>query len=298
MRVIEGAPNERRSTPLEEAYAHFRLDRQGMPVSPATLQLYEHTIGRFLRWMREHHADVRRFEDLDVFVVRQYRAELAARPGLRGREIQPETLSGVDRALRTFFRWAAAEGYPVAPRILQLPKVRVPWKEPTLFHVHQMREIVAACNPKLPQEELAVRILVGSGVRRAELCGLAVQGPDGLPDLMLDSLDRAVVELRIRGDAGAKGKRARRVPVVPKLGAEIKRYVARHRPEVAYPNLLINGDGRPYGLWGVDAIMDRLSERVGYRYMRMAFGTPSRRLRRSWAGISSGCRSPWGMRTT
>ena len=72
MRVIEGALNERRSTPLEEAYAHFRLDRQGMPVSPATLRLYEHTIGRFLRWLCEHHAQVRRFEDLDVFVVRRY----------------------------------------------------------------------------------------------------------------------------------------------------------------------------------------------------------------------------------
>jgi integrase len=265
MRVIEGALNERRSTPLEEAYAHFRMDRQGMPVSPATLRLYEHTIGRFLRWLREHHPEVPRFEDLDVFVVRQYRAELAARPGLRGREIQPETLSGADRALRTFFRWAAAEGYPVAPRILQLPKVRVPWKEPTLFHLRQMREIAAACNPRLPQEALAVRILVGAGVRRAELCGLAVLGPDGLPDLMLDSLDRGVVELRVRGEAGAKGKRARRVPVVPKLGAEIKRYVARHRPDVAYPNLLINEAGRPYGLWGVDAVMDRLSERVGFR---------------------------------
>jgi hypothetical protein len=32
--------------------------------------------------------------------------------------------------MRTFFRWAVAEGYPVAPRILQMPKVRVPWKEP------------------------------------------------------------------------------------------------------------------------------------------------------------------------
>ncbi len=75
-----------------------------------------------------------------------------------------------------------------------------------------------------------MRILVGAGVRRAELSGIAIQGPDGLPDLMLDSFDRGVVELRIRGDAGAKGRRARRVPIVMKLGAEIKRYVARFRP--------------------------------------------------------------------
>ena len=63
---------------------------------------------------------------------------------------------GADRTLRTFFRWADAEGYAVAPRILSLPKVRVPWKEPTLFHVSQLRDILAACNPRMPQEGLAV----------------------------------------------------------------------------------------------------------------------------------------------
>ena len=54
MRVISGTVSDRWTTPLEEAYAHFRLDRQGMPVSTATLRLYEHTIGRFLRWVRKH----------------------------------------------------------------------------------------------------------------------------------------------------------------------------------------------------------------------------------------------------
>ena len=79
MKVIQGALQERRPTRIEEAYAHFRLDRQGMPVSPGTLRLYEHTVGRFLRWLRERHPEVRRFEDLDVVVVREYRAELAER---------------------------------------------------------------------------------------------------------------------------------------------------------------------------------------------------------------------------
>ena len=93
----------------------------------------------------------------------------------------------------------------MADRILALPKVRVPWKEPTLFHLRQLREILAACNSRLPQEGLAVRLPVGAGVRRLELCGLALEGPDGLPDLAVDSPDRGVVELRVRGEAGARG---------------------------------------------------------------------------------------------
>ena len=271
MKVIQGAVAETRPSPLEDAYAHFRLDRQALPVSPRTLQFYDEKIGPFLGWLRLEHAAIRRFEDLEAVVVRHYRAKLAAGNGLRGLRIQPETLAGTDRALRAFFRWAQAEGYPVAPRLLQLPKVRVPWKEPTLFHIVQVQEILGACNPTLPQEALAVRILLGSGVRQSELCGLAVRGTDGLPDLMLDSLDRGIVELRVRGEAGAKGMRSRRIPVVPRLGSEIKRYVARHRPEVPFSNLLINSNGKPYRRSGMDSVMDRLEERVGFRVHAHAF---------------------------
>jgi integrase len=270
MKVIQGALQERRPTPIEEAYAHFRLDRQGMPVSAGTLRLYEHTVGRFLRWLRQQHPEVRRFEDLDVVVVREYRAELAARPGLRGKQIQRDTErrgSGHADLLPLGFgrRLSSGATHPAARQGESALEGAHP------LHVVQLREILAACNPAVPQEALAVRILIGSGVRRAELCGLAIEGPDGLSDLMLDSLDRGIVELRVRGEAGAKEMRARRVPIVPKLGGEIKRYTARHRPEVGYPNLLINRRGRPYQVWGVDEMMDRLGERTGFRVHAHAF---------------------------
>jgi integrase len=174
----------------------------------------------------------------------------------------PERLGSLDAHVLPLGCCRRLSGRPANPADAE---VRVPWKEPTLFHINQLRSILAACNPQRPQEALAVRILVGAGVRRAELSGIAIQGPDGMPDLTLDSFDRGVVELRIRGDAGAKGRRARRVPIVMKLGAEIKRYVARFRPEVDYLELLINENGRPYRNWGVDAMMDRLQETVGFR---------------------------------
>ncbi len=95
--------------------------------------------------------------------------------------------------LKTFLGWAEDEGYAVDPRILRLKGVRVPLKEPTLFHIAQQRRILAACQH--PREDIAVRILVGSGLRASELIGLSLTGPDGLPDLMLDSMDRGRVEL-------------------------------------------------------------------------------------------------------
>jgi integrase len=57
---------------------------------------------------------------------------------------------------------------------------------------------------------------------------------------MTDSLGSGRVELRVRWNAGAKGRKSRRVPITPKLAAAVKRYEARHRRETDLPQLLIN----------------------------------------------------------
>jgi integrase len=234
-----GVPSpSRRQPPILTAYEHFRLDRQGMLVSPRTLEYYDGMVLPFLRWVE---ADgVHRFEALDVSRLRVYRAQLATRPGRRhGQPLQPKTILESHRAILCFLRWARREGYHVDARILELSAPRVPDKEPTVYHIAQVRKVLAACNPAVPTEDLVVRILVGSGLRRAEICGLAVLGPDGLSDVMTDSLGRGRVELRVRWDAGAKGRKSRRVAITPKLAAAIKRYEARHRPETDLSQLLI-----------------------------------------------------------
>jgi integrase len=98
-----------------------------------------------------------------------------------------------------------------------------------------------------------------------------VLGPDGLSDVMTDSLGRGRVELRVRWDAGAKGRKSRRVPITPKLAAAIKRYEARHRPETDLSQLLINGHGAPYQGPRIKSMMDRLTERAGFRVHAHAF---------------------------
>ncbi len=91
----------------------------------------------------------------------------------------------------------------VDARMLRLPPPRRPHKEATVFHVTQVRAILTAC--KRPEETLAVRVLVGSGLRISEHSGLAVRGPDGLSDVMLDLLERGRAELRVRWDARRQG---------------------------------------------------------------------------------------------
>jgi site-specific recombinase XerD len=263
------ALDSRPRSPLEAAYEQYRLERRAELLSEATLQHYDWMLGSFLSWARE--VGIRRFQELEVEAVREYRVQMAQRTTRRGRRLQPETLFDVHRALITFFRWAQKDGYRVDPRILELRRPRLAWKEPTLFHFQQLEQILRACNPRVPTEELVIRILVGSGLRVSELCGLSLLGPDGLSDLMLDSLSRGRAELRVRWDAGTKGKRSRRVPIHPKLAVAIKRYQARQRPDVQDDRLLISEHGRPYLRNGIDSIMQRLQHRVGFRVHAHAF---------------------------
>jgi integrase len=265
MRVIHSTARAGQRSAIEAAHDHFRLERQGNLVSSSTLEHYDYMVRPFLAWLRASHPHLARFEDLGVVAVRDYRAQLAARVGRHGRQLQPESIFDSHRALRTVLRWAAEEGYPIDGRILKLKRPQVPGKEATLYHIVQLRQVLAVCNRELPQEELAVRLLIGSGIRASELCGLAREGPDGLSDLMLDSLTRGRVELRVRWDAGAKGRRSRRVPITPKLAAAIKRYEARHRRLGDTSSILVNERGLAYKRFGIDAIMDRLQRRVGFR---------------------------------
>ena len=100
---------------------------------------------------------------------------------------------------------------------------------------------------------------------------MAVVGPDGLSDVMTDSLGRGRVELRVRWNAGAKGRKSRRVPITLKLAASIKRYEARLGPETELPQLLINEHGGPFQNGGIKSIMNRLQLRTGFHVHAHAF---------------------------
>jgi integrase len=280
--VLDGSGRPDGRTPLESAYDHFRLERQGNLCSPATLEHYDYMVLPFLRWVREQRPEVRRPGELEVQVLRLYRAYLTSRPTRSGRPLRPDSIRDSHRALLTFFRWSRAEGYELDPRIFELRRPKVPIQEPTVYHITLVRKILPACNSRLPQEEMAVRILLGSGVRASELCGLAVYGPDGLPDVMLDSISRGRAELRVRREAGAQGRKSRRVPIMPKLAAAIKRHEARHRPETDSQALLLSERGGPYDRFGVISMMDRLSRRTGIRVhahgFRHTFGVVATKL--------------------
>ena len=114
--TMPSRPAGRRQPAIRAGYEHFRLDREGALVSRTTLGFYDAHVLPFLTWLDGE--GVSRFEHLDVTHARLYRARLATTPGRHGRPLRPNTLHGSHRAIATFLRWAAREGYPVDARIL------------------------------------------------------------------------------------------------------------------------------------------------------------------------------------
>jgi integrase len=260
------------SPDLHLALERFLLERRGLDLAPTTMAHYTIQLGQFFSWVAVRRPEVTTITQLDKELVVAYRVFLAERPPIKSSHaarLGPDSLQASQRALRTFFGWAREDGYPVDERILRLRKTRIPRREAMVYTLPRLRQILAACTCET--ERVAVRLLVGSGERKAEAVGLSFRAPDGLSDLSTDALADGWAELRIRWDAGAKGRRARRVPVPPSLALALKRYQARHRQPSTSDRMLISRTGRPFAASGLDTMAGRLGERVGFRVHCHAF---------------------------
>ena len=263
---------------VRDAIELFILERRADKKQPSTIRYYRQQLGLFCAWLTQQGVPGDGPEDVTKALILAYRLHLQERGHSRlvGQPLQHTTLVASQRAIRTFFAWAEEEGYVIDGRILKLRKTRVPQKDATVYTLAQVNAILGACAS--PTEELAVRLLVGTGVRLSEAVGVCLRGPDGLPDLETDNLGRGCATLRVRWDAGAKGLKTRRTPVAVPLMKAIRRYELRERPRVSSPQLLITRRGEPYKTWGLDSVMDRLQERVGFHVHAHAF-------RHTWASV-------------
>jgi site-specific recombinase XerC len=266
LRVLPGGPGPAPRSRFRDAYDWFRTEKQGDLVSRATLSYYDYQVLPLLTWLEEAHPEVLDFPDLGTDHLRSYRSHLTERDKKHGGTLQPESLLTSHKAIRTFLRWIKVNhrGVEMDPGLFELRKPRQPKKDALLFDISQLRTILGSCEDMT--EEAVVRLAVGAGLREAELCGVCIKGPDGSPDLIPDPVEPGRWLIRVRWDAGAKGKKTRYVPISAKLAGFVKRYIATSRPsEVPYQEILISRLGRPFTTEGVKSLMERLKRRVGFR---------------------------------
>jgi site-specific recombinase XerD len=225
---------------LVDLAKHWESDLRMQGRSQRTIDWYRQKIEAYLG-----QGGARTLSDLTAESFREYIA------GLQERELAENTIHGCFQVLKSLANWANREGYEVDPDVLRLRGPRLPELEMETYSADEVEAAIQRASPAWAH--LAVQILVGTGLRVSELCGLQL-------DDFEDDADTTFLKVR-RG----KGGKFRRVPVSPRLRKAINLYVHRARAEVRSTQLLVTSAGQPVRVGTCTRMLHRLGARLGFR---------------------------------
>jgi site-specific recombinase XerD len=233
------APEHDRDVSLDALVREWLLELKVMGRSPRTIDWYAQKMRSYLAASK-----TTRLSQLTAFELKRFLGEL------RDRGLAPNTIHGFFETLKALVSWAQREQYPVDAALLRLRAPKVPEKEMETYSTEQLNAIFAATPPGWAT--LAVQILLGTGMRLAELCALTI---DDVED------EGEVTFLKIRSGKGAK---FRRVPISSRLRRKLVRYLNRWRPETHDRTLLVLSDARPVSALTISELFRRVRHRVGF----------------------------------
>ena len=222
---------------IADAYTDFILSRQAMQCSPATMEFYRHTAGKFLQWFEERGATSP--NELTARHVREYLAELA------GRGLADKTVNAHARAIRTLAIFWHTEKYTDELIKFSMPKMAA--KRLPVLTAEELNKVIDACEN--PRDKAIVLLMADSGLRRGEVTALNWSDVD-----MQSGLVRVV-----RG----KGGKARSAVI----GAWTRRALLSYRRTLSNvtdeaPLFQARGGGRLTGT-GLLLVYRRFTERTG-----------------------------------
>jgi len=226
--------------PVRALLREWLLELKVMGRSSRTIDWYQQKMD----WYRRS-GGVENLEQLNAFELKRFLAEQ------QERGLSDNTIHGFFQVIKSFANWCSREEYPVDPSLLRMRPPKVALKEMSTYTSEQVKTIFDAAKVGWPQ--LAVKILLGTGIRVGELCNLQLED--------VEDDDDAMMFLKIKRGKGAK---FRRVPVSQRLRREIIRYINRSRPDSGAPNLILLSSGRPVSVQTACELLQRLHKKLGF----------------------------------
>ena len=254
-------PAQRPATPVTEVSqtdglavlsASFKRTLLAENKSPRTVETYGEALRLFGGFLRERGLPtgvprIKR-EHVEAFI-----ADLLAR-------WKPATASNRYRALHAFFKWCLEEGELTTSPMANTRPPQVPELPPAVLTDDDLRRLLRGCEGKdleARRDTAIVRLLVDTGMRRAEIAGLRVEDVD---------FDHNVALVL------GKGRRPRACPFGRKAAQALDRYLrtrAQHR-HAALPDLWIARKGALTESGVYQAVKDRAARAgVGGAYTHL-----------------------------
>lgn len=148
------------SQALNDAFTDFVLSRQAMRCSPATMQFYRFTAGKFVSSLDQ--KGIVSPKEIQARHVREHLAELAS----AGKS--DNTIHDHARAIKTLLGFWHTENYIPEPISFTMPKVEK--KRLPSLSAEELSQVIAACEN--PRDKALVYFMADSGLRRAEVVAL------------------------------------------------------------------------------------------------------------------------------
>ncbi|MEK6720655.1 MAG: tyrosine-type recombinase/integrase [Chloroflexota bacterium] len=198
---------------IDGAISSYHLSLRAGNKSPATVKTYLAALAQFSRFLAERGMPrtlraIRR-EHVETFIV-----------SLQEAGQRPATVSVAYRSLQPFFKWAVGEDEIDASPMERMRPPIVPEEPPAVLREAELKATLDACAGSSFEDRrdtAIVRLLLDTGMRRAELAGLKVDDVD---------LDQQVAIVM------GKGRRPRACPFGSKTAQALDRYV---RLRLAHP---------------------------------------------------------------
>lgn len=235
---------------LEDACTELRYTKDW---TPQTTAWYARRLGAFVAWAKGQ--DIVTLEAITPPLVRRYVDYLHTRPSRFGKPLDSFTVHGHIRAIRTLLFWAASEELidEKIPRRIQPPK-----REQKVLQVFSDTQLAllfkAASVTDSPLRDVAlVSLLLDTGCRASELCGLTMQDVTFTPE---------AAWILVHG----KGRKQREVALGKKARLALSRYLHRERKDNGKDdgNLRVFlGRKGPLTPEGLDRLLYRLRDAVG-----------------------------------
>lgn len=227
--------------PFVDAAEDFLTACTARNLSPRTIEQYEWSLRSFSASIETSRV----LADLSATNVRSWVNTL---PATRS----PSSVRSALRALKVFSSWLAREGYVSADPLSNVLLPRVPDPMIVPFSAAEVAALLRAGSPLL---RACVAVLVDTGLRSSELCGLHVD----------DVRERFLLVL-------GKGGNERLVPYGETATAELTRYVNRVRAPIRDPDeaLFLSRSGMPLTPHHLGELMRQAGRRARIKGIRVS----------------------------
>jgi integrase/recombinase XerD len=244
------------TTSLRRLVDDYLADCRARGLSPKSLHAYGYPLEQvLLPWCdRQGIAEPRA---LDSRALNRFTSGLLEEGGKRG-VLSRHSVASYVRSVNLFLRWCRREG-EIGDVQAQAPKV--PRRSLDVLTREEIARLEDAATTE--RDKVAVRVLADTGLRAGELLGLAEH------DLVERGRDRFVNVLGRSQGGGAKGDKARLVPVQPQLFRRLQK-LARGRPADAPGEWIFvalrrrpNGRRERLTVSGLEQLVRSLGEQAG-----------------------------------